>query len=59
MSSRVVDLLSEIGMEDRIVYGYKQITEDMLTLDFTQADIVLEMKRKESLQFLRDALEVS
>ena len=58
MSSRVVDLLSETGMEERIVYGYKQVTEDMLTLDFSKADIVLGMKRNKSLQFLREALEV-
>ncbi len=58
MSSRVVDLLQEVGLENQIVYGYKKIADDMLDVDFSMADKVLQSKREYSLAFIEKALEV-
>lgn len=58
MSSRITDLLGETGLSDRIVYGYRPLSDDMLDVDFTKADAVLEEKRKESIAFLKKTLEI-
>lgn len=56
MASRVTDLLKSVSLEDRIVYGYRKLSEDMLQIDFTKADMVLEKKRRESIHYLKMAL---
>lgn len=58
MSSRVTDMLTEVGLEDRIVYGYKSLENDAMELSFEKADQVLGDKIKESVCFLKKALEV-
>lgn len=58
MASRITDLLQCVGLEDRIIYGYRKLTDDMLNVDFSKADIVLENKRAESLDFLKSALDI-
>lgn len=58
MASRVTDLLQSVGLEDRIVRGYRKISEDMLLVDFDKADAILEKRRRESLEYLKMALEM-
>jgi hypothetical protein len=58
MQSRVSDLLETTGLSDRIVRGYRPLSDDMLDIDFTKADAVLEEKRKESMAFLKKALNI-
>lgn len=58
MSSRVTDLLKSVKMEDRIVNGYKKLSDDMLRVDFTEADRFLERKRLESIAYLKSALDL-
>lgn len=58
MQSRITDLLGETGLSDRIVYGYRPLSNDMLDVDFSKADAVLEEKRKESMAFLKKALDI-
>lgn len=58
MASRVIDLLSEMELENRIVRGYKPLSEDMLEIDFSKADCVIEEKRRNSINFLKSALGV-
>lgn len=56
MASRVTDFLKSIGLENRIVYGYRKLSEDMLQMDFTKVDIILEEKKRESIHYLKMAL---
>lgn len=56
MASRVTDLLKSVGLEERIVHGYRKISEDMLQVDFTMADMVLEERKRESIHYLKRAL---
>ena len=56
--SRVSDLLEITGLSDRIIYGYRPLSDDMLDVDFSKADTILEEKRKESIAFLKKALDI-
>lgn len=58
MASRVTDLLKSVKMEDRIVKGYRKLSDDMLNVDFTEADKVLEKNRIDSLNYLKLALDL-
>lgn len=58
MSSRVMDLLKEVGMEDRIVHGYQKLSDHMFEMDFAQADKALEEKKTASLNYLKMALDL-
>jgi len=58
MQSRITDILGETGLSDRIVYGYRPLSDDMLDVDFSKADTILEEKRKESMAFLKKALDI-
>lgn len=56
--SRILDSLETLGLSDRIIYGYRPLSDDMLDIDFSKADTILEEKRKESLSFLKKALDI-
>lgn len=58
MASRVVDLLNSVGLEDRIIYGYRRLTDDMLDINFDKVDNLLEEKRKDSIEYLSKALDI-
>lgn len=58
MQSRITDILEETGLSDRIIYGYRPLSDDMLDVDFSKADTVLEEKRNESIAFLKKALDI-
>lgn len=57
MSSRIVSLLEQVGLEERIVKGYYPVSDDMLDMNFERADSVLAEKRRESIEFLKMSLE--
>lgn len=58
MAARITDLLKNTGLESQIVYGYKKLSDDMLQIDFSKADKVLEKKREGSVKYLKMALNL-
>lgn len=56
MRARVLDLLGELQLTDRLMHGYRNLNDVSLDIDYTVAEQILQMKRTESLQFLQDAL---
>lgn len=56
MSSRVVDLLQCLGLENRIIKGYKKLSEVDFNIDYSEAYRKLEVERKKSIRFLKKAL---
>ena len=56
MASRVLDLLDSLGLENRLIRGYKPLNEVTFDIDFNSVDILLENKRKKSIAFLQEAL---
>ena len=57
MNSRIDTLLSKFKLEDRRFNG-KEITEDNLKHDYTEAYKILEKERKKSKDFLEKALDI-
>lgn len=58
MSSRVMDLLTSVGLEERIVHGYRKLTDDMLDVDFNKADEVIKNRKDDSIKYLKKALDI-
>lgn len=58
MQARVLDLLGDLGLEDRLVRGYKSLNEVDLEIDYERVDMLLEKKRRKSLAFLKRAVGV-
>ena len=56
MSSRVLDLLQMLGLEDRLINGYKNIDDVNFDIDFEKVERKLETLRGESLNYLKVAL---
>lgn len=56
MEARVLDLLGDVGLEDRLVRGYKPLAEVNFDIDYDSVDEILEVKRKKSEIFLQEAL---
>jgi hypothetical protein len=54
-NSRMIDLLTELGLSDRITDGGKIVTED---IDFINVNKVIDKKRRESIDFLKRALDI-
>lgn len=57
MQSRVLDLLSMLGLSERLVEGYKPLSEVSFEIDYDSVDVILEKEREKSKEFLRKALE--
>lgn len=57
MASRVTDLLEGLGLEDRIIRGYKKLEDVNFEIDFIEPHRILEEKRESSLEFLKKALD--
>lgn len=57
--SRMVDLLTKLSLEERIVYKNKDLKDINLTLDYTKPNKLLEKERNNSLNYLLKALEVN
>ena len=59
--NRFISLLSELNLMDHLVYSFDEIKENQellfKSIDFTNVDQILSSKRKESLQWLRNAIE--
>ena len=56
MSSRVLDLLQMLDLEDRIIDGYKSIDNVSFDIDFEKVEMKLKTLREESLNYLIVAL---
>lgn len=56
MEARVLDLLEELKLTDRLIYGYKPLQDVSFLVDYSVADDILESKRKKSKKFLGNAL---
>lgn len=58
LNSRMTDLLTMVGLPDRIIKPGDSIDyESLFTVDFAAADRKIEEMRKESLTYLKNALE--
>lgn len=55
--SRINDLLGMVGLENRILKSGQQIPNDILKIDYLTVNKILEIKRKESMEYLRESLE--
>lgn len=56
-NSRMIDLLGDLGIPDRILYvGDKTPPKETFELDYSQAKEKLEAKRKTSLQYLEQSI---
>lgn len=58
MQARVLDLLGDLGLENRLIRGHKPLNEVDYEINYENVDILLEKKRRESLRFLRKAVGV-
>lgn len=56
MSSRIKSILSKLNLEHRLVRDINSIPEDLLSIDFADAEMKLEQYRKASVQYLKEAL---
>jgi hypothetical protein len=59
INSRMIDLLSLVQLEERLIDPNTQIEEiDLFKMDFTISDKIIETKRTESLNYLRKSLGI-
>ena len=58
MSSRLIDLFSELNLGKRLVTADGEIPTEITEKEFSNADRILVEKRKSSLDFLKTALEI-
>ena len=57
-NSRIIDLLSDLQLSNRIVNDNELPSKvDWLSIDFTKANEILEMKREESIGYLKDNIQ--
>lgn len=60
LNSRMADLLEMVGMSNRMIYPEQKIDFNyLLNCDFTKVNIVLAERRKQSLEYLKKALEIN
>ena len=58
MNSRLSTILSLVGLEDRLINENDNITKEMLfDIDFEKAHVRLNERRKEDVEFLKNAIE--
>ncbi|MFI3327471.1 MAG: polysaccharide pyruvyl transferase family protein [Clostridia bacterium] len=57
MNSRIIDLLEEMGLADRIVESIDEVTEEFVSkeIDFSNANKVIKEKKIISIEFLKKA----
>lgn len=59
-NSRIYNLLNVLQLQNRLCdYDNHTIPSDIIECDFTEANVLLEKKREESLQYLERALEAA
>ncbi len=57
MNSRVLDILHDLGLQDRIISGEKDFPDKLdMDLSFENSNSILFRRRKEDIQFLFDAI---
>lgn len=57
MKSRVIDLLSNLGLENRIISGYKPLDDIELEIDYKSVNEKINQERKRSKDFLINSLD--
>lgn len=57
MSSRIKSILGQLNLENRLVKDIDGIPENLLNMDFDDAEIKLEQYRKNSIRYLQEALD--
>ena len=57
MNSRIIDFLSELGLERRIINS-NDINLNDIDIDYNQADKILEEKRSLCIEFLKNSLNI-
>lgn len=55
--SRVLDLLEMVGLEDRILKNNQKLPNEIDDIDYNKVNSILEIKKKNSLDYLKEALE--
>jgi len=55
-NSRIADLLQKIGLLDRQVHCIERLPDNPLEINYSNAEIILEKAKKESLSFLEKSL---
>lgn len=55
---RILDVLQEFDLQDRMVFWDERMRKGLETTDFTSADEILRRRTKESFEFLENALGV-
>lgn len=56
MGARVLDLLHNLGLENRILHGYMPLQEVSFIIDYSSVDKILGEERQKSLEYLYTAL---
>lgn len=59
MASRIYDLIAPVGLEDRIIEGYKLLSDVSLYLDFAEAREKMNALREHSADYLRKVLNIN
>lgn len=60
INSRMIDLLDMVEMSERMVYPEQELDfNHLLNCDFTKSDEILAKRRKQSLDYLKEALEIN
>jgi hypothetical protein len=55
--SRINDLMKMVGLENRILKSGQNINENILRIDYSLVNDILEEKRRESIEYLKRSLE--
>lgn len=58
LSSRIYNLLGSLGLEDRIISGYKNLEDINLKIDYSKVHKNLLPYKNKSIQFLNEALDI-
>ena len=59
-NSRQISLLSELGLEDRILYvENEKPSDESFGIQFDKVNVILDRKREESITFLKNSIEES
>lgn len=56
-SSRVVNLLKKLGLEDRIINNIEDIKEYNIDIDYENVESKLKFEREKSLEFLKNSID--
>ncbi|WP_326910414.1 polysaccharide pyruvyl transferase family protein [Sedimentibacter sp. MB31-C6] len=58
MSSRIYDLLENLGLKNRIISGFKKLRDVDFNIDYTEVNKKIKFSREYSLNFLKKSLNI-